>query len=265
MGRVSWVRRQLSTFKRTFVRPFAWSEARISQLFPFLRPQRVRFGLIGLVAAFVAGEFVLLILPLFPTTAYALGDANRLLTEQNSQMAAKVKFDKIKRTFSFNDTQMNGSNDGNTGLTDTNQAKVTAHEDASKGVTVDDPSTTASFSMTPLFKTSAGRQDGNRIVYPLRNGQSGWVVYSMHAVGVKEDIVLTKSPGPSAEYSFKLGLSPGQEARLEADGSLGVYGNALFAGTIAAGSEKDAKLLEKARQNAPKNKRLFNIPAPVVV
>ena len=116
--------------------------------------------------------------------------------------------------------------------------------------------------MTPEFSLLDGKQDGNRIVSPVRKRQ-GWAVYTMHAIGVKEDVLLNHSGGDEMSLNYKLDLS-GLEARAEKDGSIGIYGNTLFSGDVSTGSDKDAALLQKARENAPKNTLLFDIPVPVV-
>jgi hypothetical protein len=56
------------------------------------------------------------------------------------------------------------------------------------------------------------------------------------------------------------------EARREADGSIGIYGNTLLSsGNITAGSDKDRELLQKAQKNSEKDTHLFSIPRPVVL
>ena len=76
--------------------------------------------------------------------------------------------------------------------------------------------------------------------------------------GVKEDIILNTPQGDEAEYGYKLELPAGTEARLESDGSLGVYGvSTSLLGNVTTSSEKDAELLQKARTNGEKTTLLF--------
>ena len=89
------------------------------------------------------------------------------------------------------------------------------------------------------------------------------MVETMHSIGIKEDILLNSSPSDEMTYDYDLQLGDGQVARLEKDGSIGIYGNQLFSGDVATSTPKDAALLRKARQSAPKTTLLFRLPAPV--
>jgi N-acetylneuraminic acid mutarotase len=230
--------------------------------FKAMRPvRRNAFGIAGLV---IVAEVIATVHYMVPETSYALGTSSELLSAVSPQMAAKISFDKQTQSYAFNKNQK-ASNDETTGLAASQQAEATAYADPDKGVAVTDPITGVDFTMKPKFDMASGKRDGNRVVYPLQGNVDGWVVYSMHAVGVKEDIILTKSPGKTASFSYELQLGDGQEARLEAGGSVGIYGNSLLAGNVTTGTEKDAAILEKARKNAPKDTRLFSIPAPVVI
>ena len=59
--------------------------------------------------------------------------------------------------------------------------------------------------MTPKFGVWSGKQDGNRLIYPLDSG-AGDVVLSMHAVGVKEDIVLYSATSNIMTFDYSLNL-----------------------------------------------------------
>ena len=233
----------------------------------FFRAKRVkpvRRNAFGIASLIIVAELAATAHYLIPETSYALGDADALLSPVSQQMANRIKFDESKQAYLFNQSQQDLS-DENTGIATTNQAKMTAYSDPKKGISVSDPSNGVDFTMKPLFDAKTGKREGNRIVYPLSGGKDGWAIYTMHAVGVKEDIVLNTMPGKTASFEYELGLGESQEARLEADGSVGVYGNSLLSGNVATGSDADAKLLENARKNAPKDTKLFSIPAPVVV
>jgi hypothetical protein len=92
-------------------------------------------------------------------------------------------------------------------------------------------------------------------------------VYTLKGSGVKEDILLREKPAKDkVTLKYELSLSEGLEARVEADGSVGVYGvDAALLGNVTTGSEQDAELLQKARENGKKTQFLFKIPAPFVV
>jgi hypothetical protein len=147
-----------------------------------------------------------------------------------------------------------------------NSSKVTANlqKDGTKKISVTDVQNKVDFSLTPKFALESGKKLFNHIVYPISDG-SGWAVYTMQNTGVKEDIVLTKSDGDAKIFEYILGIEDGLEAKLEKDGSIGVYGNTLFSTNITASSDSDAALLRKARKNAKKDTLIFSIPKPVVI
>lgn len=205
-------------------------------------------------------QIVPLISPFFVTHAYALGDAESLLSAKNDQYKKHITYDKKQQAYLFEYGASTAP-----GLTHANVGTVgaTLPKDPAKGVTVSDSMSKVDFTMKPKFKLMEGRQDGNRVIYPLKDG-SGWLVYTMLAIGVKEDVVLNYAKGDTASYEYELGLGDGMEARMQPDGSVNIYGNKLFSGNISAGTEKDAELLAKARRNAPKDSLLFSIPRPVI-
>lgn len=130
-----------------------------------------------------------------------------------------------------------------------------------------DPVTGQTLGFKAKYGVEAPKKDVNRVVYPLK-GKKGIKVYSLGVTTAKEDIILLERPAKDTlEMAYELKLGPGMEARLEADGSLCVYGisSAIGNGNVATGSEKDAELLKKAQQNAPKNRLIFRFPAPYVL
>lgn len=234
----------------------------IIKKYPFFGKRRVRQALsIAAVAAIVFGSFML-IQNIIAGTPYDLGKAERLLPRESQTLADRIKHDVIGNTFTFNDGYIASAPD--IAQTPGPAIIATAHEEATKGIHVTDPVNNITFSLKPKFDVKSGRQDSNRIVYPLK-GQKGWLVYSMQSNSVKEDIVLTESPGNTLSMEYEFVLPEGTEARLESDGSIGIYGNSLLLGNVSASSEADAELLTQARQNAEKNTLLFSMPAPVVI
>ncbi|HEU5005007.1 MAG TPA: hypothetical protein VFT49_02905 [Candidatus Saccharimonadales bacterium] len=226
---------------------------------PFLDTLKARTGLalMAIVLVFSAVEPFIA-----PSYSYALGPAEGLLSPINQPMADKLKYDPESQVFNFNQNQP-AADPGSLG-TSGKEVSAKAYANPRNGISVTDPVNKIDFSMTPKFSIGAGRQDGNRVIYPLGDG-NGWAVYTMHSIGIKEDLVLTSSPGDTATFNYDLNLGNGLQARLEKDGSIGVYGNTLFSGNITTGTKKDAALLEKARKNAPKNTYLFSIPKPVIM
>lgn len=145
--------------------------------------------------------------------------------------------------------------------------KISASFDSSesRAVRVEDPLTNVSISLKPKFKTEAPQKDKNRVVYPIV-GKPAKAVYTVRSASVKEDIILDHFVKDSLEFEYELGLESGMEARVENDGSLGVYGvSKQLLGSVSTGSEKDAELLKKARENGEKNNLIFRIPAPFIL
>ena len=238
-----------------------WYHAVVAKL-PRWMPTRLRHGLvISSLVAIVVGIIILISHLLNPPT-YALGNAGSLLSPTSQSHAQRVKYNEKESKFSFNEGYVASPS----GIMQTPGPKITAvaNESADQGLTVTDPTYKTSFTLKPQFDLHSGKQSGNRIIYPLKSGK-GWLVYGMHSTSVKEDVVLTESPGDTLRLKYTLELSEGTQARQESDGSIGIYGHELLLGDVATGTASDAELLEKARQNAPKNTLLFSIPAPVVI
>jgi len=221
---------------------------------------KLRYRVLIIAGVFVVAELFALYLPMLQSNSYALGNGEGLLGESSPEMAKKLTYDAAQQLYSFNAQQKKNPTDSTGSMT---TASATAHKDPTKGVTVNDTANNVQLSMTPQFRLEEGRQSKDRIVYPLKNG-TGWVVYTMRGVGVKEDIILKYAPSNVTSYSYKLSLGSTMDAKIEADGSLGIYGNSLLSSNVTTGTEKDALLLEKARKNAPKDTLLFTIPKPVV-
>ena len=197
------------------------------------------------------------------STSYALSTAaTELLPTANASFATKIEYDAKTGKYNYNkdyQPQTGGTTTGGPRFTASIATDLRAN-----GVSVTDPTTGTSVTLTPQFNTQNGQQDGNRLIYPI-TGRNAQKVYTLGATGVKEDIILNEYQGDTAEFSYKLGLPSGTEARLESNGSLAIYGvNSTLLGTVTTGSEKDAQLLEKARQNGAKTTLLFTIPAPYV-
>jgi Kelch motif len=143
--------------------------------------------------------------------------------------------------------------------------KATFTASPTSSVTVTDPVSETSITLKPKFGVGEPQKNGNRVIYPIK-GQRAAKVYSLFGSGVKEDIILYQKTKNELSYSYELQLPEGLEARQESDGSLGIYGvDSNLLGNVTTGSEQDAELLKKARQNSPKKQVLFKIPRPVVL
>lgn len=195
---------------------------------------------------------------------YALSPGEEaVLLETNKSMANLLTYDAKKGVYEFNQQY---SPTLQVGEVKAGGARIKAmiDEDPAKGVTVTDPLNNADFTIKPEFDLGSGKQQENRVVFPAFNG-GGHLVYTAGAVGVKQDVTLDHYIGDELKYDYKLGLDDGYVARLMPNGDVGIYGISLpLNGNVSTGSAKDAELLKKARQKAPKDKLLFALPAPSI-
>ncbi|MBL8160073.1 hypothetical protein JNJ66_06480 [Candidatus Saccharibacteria bacterium] len=235
---------------------------RLQRLLPGAPHPRVKYGLIGIAVILVVAELVIIMEPYIVKRTYALGQAASLLPPASPTMASKVKFDAARQAFTFNSGK--GMPAGEGVLSGPQHVEAVAAKDPVKGLIVTDTVNKVDFRMTPKFGLREGMQEDNRIIYPLRNG-AGWAVYAMQGSGVKEDIILEWASDDTMSFEYELDLGKGLQAKLETDGSVGIYGNTLFSGNITTSTEKDAEILNKARKNAAKDTLLFTVPKPFVV
>jgi len=226
-----------------------------------LKPLRVRTMLLLSATLIVVAELITLSQPYLVQQSYALSDsATSLLVPSSQVLAQRLHHDAKQQAFTFNASYSPVAQNAVT--TSGPQIIAAAYDDPAKGIVVTDPINKLDFSLKPQFNLLSGKQQHNRIVYPLAD-HSGWVVYSMEGIGVKEDVLLSRSSGSALTLRYTLGLGSSLEARIDKTGSVGIYGNTLLS-SVTTGSDQDAQLLQKARQNAPKDSLLFSIPAPVV-
>jgi hypothetical protein len=227
----------------------------------FIYNHPVKFGLIVIILGVIVSAITLLIIALNVQFSYYIGTAGSLLPTPDETLAAQIKYDSKSSAFTFKNT---GASSG-TGIVTTGAGSlsITAAKDASKGITVSDTQNNIDLTMSPTFGLQSGKQEDNRVVYPLKNG-TGWAVYTMQSTGTKEDVILTHSDSDTANFSYKLSLGNSLVARVQSDGSIGIFGNTLLSGNVSTGTAADAALLVKARANAPKNTLVFTIPKPII-
>lgn len=187
---------------------------------------------------------------------------NRLAGDPIPNLTQSLKFDSRTNAYQYNQDYIPSLEVAGHSV----RPKFTAlfHKSPSLGVQVTDPVSKASMTIKPKFQLAEPRQDQNRLLYPVK-GKNAVKVYSLKATGFKEDIILHSYSRDTLDFTYSLELASGTEARLEQDGSLAVYGttNALL-GEVSTATDADQQLLDKARQNSPKNNLLFTIPAPIV-
>ena len=220
-------------------------------------------------AIFMTGVFVLSMVvtifqPFTTLKASALNDAGRaVLPKQTKKFGDVLKYNPQSSVYEYNaGYKTSGIQDVADGQPRFN---ASFHLDPTKGVTVTDSVNNLDFVTVPQFRLGNAIKDGNQIVYPLRD-QPGSLVYTAQVASVKENILLSRFSGDQLKYDFDLSLPEGTEARLEKNGSIGVYGgDSPISGTVSTGNEKDRLLLQKARQHIVKTKLLFSIPAPLTI
>jgi hypothetical protein len=257
--------RQIAAFAQIgktvkITRRLARARLRRFQSTVYWQQRRYRISAYILVGGIVISQLASVLGPFLTQSTYALGAAEALLMKKEPLMADSLKYDNKKGTFDFDTKQTIESGTANSAG---GGVSATAYTDIRKGISVGDSTNKADFKLTPKYRAADGQKDGNRIIYPLYD-QDGWAVYTMTAVGTKEDIVLKSAKSDQASFEYEMNLGDSLVARLEADGSVGVYGNTMFSGNISTGTAKDAELLKKARKSAAKTTRMFVIPAPTI-
>lgn len=188
--------------------------------------------------------------------------AESLVGKANPALAKSLTYDSKAATFEYNKDYQLNKEVGGQGPGPKFSASFPKNVD--KGVVITDPHSETSMTVKPEFAVAEPVKDQNRLVYPLK-GRDSQKIYTLMATGFKEDLVLNSYQGDNLSFSYQLQLAEGTEARLEKNGSVGIYGvNPTLLGDVATGNEKDKKLLQQARQNGEKNKLLFSLPAPYV-
>jgi hypothetical protein len=195
-----------------------------------------------------------------------------VITKSNSNLTAKLSYDKSKAANIFNasgDWDVPGGDRGaisagGGGKKDKQLYTATMPDDSSTGIKVSDNVNKTSVTMTPDYSLMGGRVVSGHVVYPIKN-QAAQLVFTPKANGLKEDILLNRVAGDTASYDYELNLKDGLDARLMPDGTVGIYSAdpALF-GSITFSTPEDQKRVETARENGAKTYLMYQIPAPVI-
>lgn len=227
------------------------------------RKKRARMGSFFLAAVFGVGVFISTVNLFIESGNYMLSnEALTLVGGTNSFAASSLKFDQKTGNYEYNQGYVPGSEMSAMGGSPRFSATFQAGTDHT--TVISDPVTKTAISIKPTFGLKQPRQEQNRLLYPLATKNAVKVV-SMATIGFKEDIVLNKFQGDKLEFKYELGLPEGTEARLEANGSLAIYGaDYSLLGDVSVGSDSDKELLEAARKNAIKRNLLFTFPAPFI-
>jgi len=183
-----------------------------------------------------------------------------LVGGSSKMYADKLKLDEAKQVYEYNPGYR--ASDSKIGQSAGPKFSAEIPVDPAKTVKVTDPETSTTLGFSPDFEMAKGQQQDNHVVYPIM-GRDASKVYSLGQGSLKEDIILLKFQGDSAEFSYHLQLPENTEARMESDGSVGIFGvDRTLLGAVTTGSDADAELLTKARQKSAKTSELFRVPAP---
>lgn len=205
----------------------------------------------------------------------------KLIGQANPKLAKKLALDSTGKVYELNPEAMANKPDLNgtpaqvaaalrqqqtvgDGV-DKQQFSLKLPTDAAKGSTYYDSNSGLSFTMVPKFSLHDGRKSQDRLVYPMNDG--GKAIYTVKANGLKEDIVYKQAPKTGEiRHDYNLQLPKELEARLQDDGSLGIFSaDPNLFGNISYGADADQMKVESARQNAPKDHLVFSIPRPTIV
>lgn len=223
---------------------------------------------LSFVAILLLAEVVTILNPFYENARYDLAAAKSLVTPTAEHLRAKLRYDQKSATWLFNENAeqelagISGSAAKVGGAA--YSAELPLNANAVDGLKLTDPRNKLDISFKPEFKVGDGKLEDGYLVYPLRKNDAQ-LVYTFAQDGVKEDIILHSASKDTASFSYSLSLPAGLEARLQVDGSVGVFGgDATLFGNISYGSDKDRELVEKARENSKKTKLYYVIPAPVI-
>jgi N-acetylneuraminic acid mutarotase len=236
-------------------------------LLSFWRSHKVASRLIALF--FVSLILFSIIYPIYKENhkeiEYDLSEFNQLLDEPVQLYADKLQYNAEKQQYLFNEGYAPGGEVGG----DSSAPKVSAifaSQPEDSAVTLNDPVNSVGITFTPNFAVGEPKKDQNRVIYPVK-GKNALKVYTMKSSGIKEDIILKNTPSSDEmKFEYDVTLPEGMELRSESDGSLAAYGvSSTILGNVSTGTEADAELLKKARENGEKNNLIFTIPAPFIV
>lgn len=232
------------------------------------RSIRQRLYVLLIFVLFVFSLIAGILQPLLERSSYKISNSTRSLLPQPSKRLADLLVYKDKdMLYTYNEGYSPSAlavSDFNKNSSGDPRFTATFSTDPKKGATVTDPVNQVYVKLKPKFRLGPGKKDQNQIIYPL-NQADGFLVYTAQIASVKEDIVLSTVGKDKMTFDYELEMGDGLTAKMEEDGSIGVYGSNLpIYGNVATGSEDDEELLQKARENTPKTKFLFGIPAPIV-
>lgn len=228
------------------------------------RQNSYRLAAAGFVLVFALTSIIGPLLTANKTRPLVLSnEVKQLIGDSRDDTKDHLTYDANKKQYSFAvPEETDTANAKHTGRV-ANAYSLDLAESADDGITVTDTKNKIAMTLKPNFFTApAKKTEGDHLVYQSGSRQ---IIYTLKYNGLKEDIIVPKYQGPAMNYEFTLRLPVGVEARLDAEGNIGIYSSdpTLF-GTINYGSDEDRIRVEKARENSEKNNLVTTIPYPVV-
>jgi hypothetical protein len=216
------------------------------------------------ILAVVILSFLIPVLnPILEKDRYLLTHAASLLSKTPAYLQKNIAYDAKTNAYTFTPPASEQSQPNSQSIGGVKYS-ASLSTDAKQGISLTDTTNKLSISLTPQFDTQPAKQVDGHIVYPV-SGADSQLVYTFKGNGLKEDIVLYSSPSDEAEFSYKLRLPTDLQARLQRDGSIGIFGgeSSLYS-NITYGTDADKDLVQKAKQKQAKNTLMYSIPAPII-
>lgn len=224
----------------------------------------------------LAGAFLPIVQDLWQHNRYQLSaEALQLVGETDQTLLKQLTYDPQTATYQFNQAAVQAYNPtaalrNQVGTasgqgSDKSLYALDVPTDMSKGVTYTDTNSQLAFSLVPQFGAMSGRAEQGHLVFPLAGNAQA--IYTLKNNGLKEDIVVEKATSDTMTFSYKLQLPKTLAVKVIPDsgGAIGIYGpDPSLLGNVSYGSDKDQRLIEKARENAAKTNLIFGLPAPVI-
>lgn len=250
----------------------AWYDGQ-AQRHPLLRQWWVRLTLIVIAVAIVFSPIYGIVTSHIKDQTYKLTSKETTLLGRSTVSTKYIKETADAITYNRADEQPTNKGAEQAITLAANKADATGKQpyqaelskDPKKGITFSDSDGTRTVTMLPQFSSLGARLSDDRVIYP--NGSSEKQVYSFKANGLKSDILLTSRPDTDTKsYSWQLKLDNTLEARLNSDGSVGIYSaDSNLYDNLQVGDDKTQKLIDKARTNGPKNTLVFELPKPFIL
>jgi len=247
--------------------------AELQNRYPVLRQFWVRVILVLVAALIVISPIYGVITSYITSQAYKLTTKETALLSQSTVGTKYIKETSDAITYNRADEQPTSKGVEQAITLAANKADATGKQpyqaelskDPKKGITFSDSDGNRSVTMLAKSSGFSAKLSDNRVIYPSSSSEKQ--VYSFKTNGLKSDIILTTAPGADTKtYTWQLKLDKTLEARLNSDGSVGIYSaDSSLYDSMQVGDQKSQQLIDKARQNGVKNTLVFELPRPFIL